>query len=63
MADIVEEMMLPLYYIEASEETWSPDALDFLSYCLSGSIESLISIRKTCTLQDYQLIVSTSMNF
>jgi hypothetical protein len=45
LAEIVEEMMLPRYHLEEDGESWSPDALAFLSCSLSGSIESLLKVK------------------
>jgi hypothetical protein len=43
MAEIVEEMLL-LRYRPDDDEALSKDALDFVSCCLSGSIESLMKV-------------------
>jgi hypothetical protein len=44
LAEIVEEMLLPRYHL-GDDESWSKDALEFFSCCLSGSIETLLNVR------------------
>lgn len=44
LADIVEEMLLPRYHLQG-DESWSENALEFLSCCMSGSIETLLKVR------------------
>jgi hypothetical protein len=60
MADVVQEMMLPRYHLKDSDESWSPDALDFLSCCLSGSIESLVAVRISFAPQNGQLTIHST---
>ena len=55
MADMVQEMMLPRYHLKDSDESWSRDALDFLTCCLSGSIRSLVAVMMSCTCRGKQL--------
>lgn len=44
LAEIVEEMLLPRYHL-IDDEAWSQEALEFFSCCLSGSIETLLTVR------------------
>jgi len=37
--------MLSRYHLTSDNETWSEDALSFLSYAVSGSLNSLMNIR------------------
>jgi len=43
MAEIVEEMLLLRCRLD-DDKVWSKDTLDFVSCCLSGSIESLMKV-------------------
>jgi hypothetical protein len=56
LADIVEEMLLPRYHL-GGEEAWSEDALEFLSCCLSGSIEGLLAVRNKLSTLGQELII------
>ncbi|TGO07233.1 hypothetical protein BTUL_0306g00120 [Botrytis tulipae] len=42
LAEIVEDMMLPRYHLIEEKDAWSDEALQFLSCCISGSIESML---------------------
>ena len=44
LAGIAEEMMLPRYHLTSDDEAWSREALSFLSYSLSYSIETLMKV-------------------
>ena len=45
LAEIIEEMMLSSSHLNSGDERWSKDALNFLSYTVEGSFESLINVR------------------
>ncbi|TGO56037.1 hypothetical protein BCON_0083g00300 [Botryotinia convoluta] len=42
LAEIVEEMMLPRYHLIDEKDAWSDEALQLLSCCISGSVESML---------------------
>ena len=44
-AELVEEMMLSRYHLVYGQYQWSPEALQFLSCTLSGSLGSLTNVR------------------
>ena len=46
LAEIIEEMMLSRYHLTSDDESWSEDALSFLSCALSGSLENLMNVRR-----------------
>jgi hypothetical protein len=50
LAEIIEEMMLSRYHLISDDESWSKDALDFLSCTLSGSLESLMSVSRAINI-------------
>ena len=51
LAEIIEEMMLSRYHLTSDDESWSKDALDFLSCTLSGSLESLMNVSRAINIK------------
>lgn len=50
LAEIIEEMMLSRCHFTSDDESWSKDALDFLSCTLSGSLESLMNVSRAINI-------------
>ncbi len=52
MAKIVEEMLL----LRFKNEAWPADALDFVSCCLSGSVQSLMRVSNVLRVPTFLLL-------
>lgn len=46
IVDMIEEMMLSRLHLAPDDEKWFADAQDFLSCALSGSLETLMNVRR-----------------
>jgi hypothetical protein len=51
LAKIIKEIMLSRYHLTSNDESWSKDALDFLSCTLLGSLESLMSVSRAINIK------------